>query len=172
MANGGKPPKATPRRPQSHHKAIYCGVQSHPKATPRRPQGSTKAPPRLHQGSTKAPPKPHQGSTKAPPRLHQGSTKATPRLLGPVHVKPEIRRPKAERNPKSEGPKTQLAQRRGGPLDQAILAFRVSAFFRVSGFGLRVSAPRALFSLQPAALRSPALSVAGAKSFCFELRDH
>jgi hypothetical protein len=73
-------PRATPRPPQGHLKAIYSGVQSHPKATPRLPQGYPKATPRLPQGHPKATPRPPQGYPKATPRLPQGYPKATPRL--------------------------------------------------------------------------------------------
>jgi len=53
MQTSRKPPRREDRRQkaegrkadQSHHKAIYCGVQSHPKATRRLHQGYTKATP-------------------------------------------------------------------------------------------------------------------------------
>src|ERR1017187_2241234 len=65
-----KPPKATPKPPQSHILGIDSGVQSHPKATPRLPQGYPKATPRLPQGYPKATPRLHQGYTKA--RIERG----------------------------------------------------------------------------------------------------
>ena len=72
----------------------------------------------------------------------------------PVPSKPEIRRPKAERNPKSEAPNPQRPRPSSQPSGQAILGFRISAFFRVSDFGLRISGLPALFSLQLAVLQS------------------
>src|ERR1039458_7709397 len=80
-----KPPKATTRPPQGHHKAttrppqghilgIDSGVQTPPKATLKPHQGYPKATPRLHQGYTKATSKPHQGqflasACRRPPRI-------------------------------------------------------------------------------------------------------
>ena len=49
-----KPPKATPKPPQSLLIANRLRSQSHSKATPKLPQSSPKAPPRLPQGSPKA----------------------------------------------------------------------------------------------------------------------
>jgi hypothetical protein len=73
--------------------------------------------------------------------------------IGSVQSKSETRRPKAERRPKSEVPNPQPSPRSDSPSDQAILGFpvlcsstaeggRVSAFFRPSGFGLRISGLR------------------------------
>src|ERR1035441_6047971 len=66
--------------------------------------------------------------------------------LGWPRAKSETRRPKAERNPKSEARARRYLQPISRPSDQAILGFRVSAFFRVSGFDLRTSGLPALFS--------------------------
>src|ERR1035437_6834266 len=52
-------------------------------------------------------------------------------------MKSEARSPKPERSPKSELPNPPPSPRSDSPSDQAILGFRVSAFFRPSGFGFR-----------------------------------
>src|SRR5664280_2666940 len=50
--------------------------------------------------------------------------------------------PKPEdRRPKSEAPNPRRLRRSGSSADQAVLGFRVSAFFRISGLGLRISTP-------------------------------
>ena len=59
-----------------------------------------------------------------------------------LNPKPETRSPKAEKRPKSEVPNPQPSPRSDSPSGQAILGFRVSAFFRPSGFGLRISGLR------------------------------
>ena len=59
--------------------------------------------------------------------------------VGLTQSKAEARIPKAERRPKPELPNPQLSPRSGSPSGQVVLGFRVSAFFRPSGFEFRIS---------------------------------
>src|ERR1039457_6059006 len=127
-----------------HILGIYSGAQSHTKAAPRPYERHLIGNPKPHQSHLKATPKPHQSHTKATPKPHQSHTKATPK---PHQSRPrpgKIRKPKAESRRKSEvrSPNSKLTQRTRHSGDRAIFGFRVSAFFRVSGFGLRISVPR------------------------------
>jgi hypothetical protein len=61
--------------------------------------------------------------------------------------KPETRNPKAERNPNSRNPNTPAPERSSLPPAPAFFWLRLSAFFRASVFGLRISLLLALLLL-------------------------
>ena len=135
----GKVIPSHPKPPQGHILAYTRHrlrstkpPQSHPKATTkpytRHRLWSTKAP----QSHPHATPKPPQSHPKATPRLPQGSTKATP-----ARAKAEIRNPRSEGNPKTEGRKKLLPMgwRPAGAIPGSDFGFRASFGLRLSVFG-------------------------------------
>jgi hypothetical protein len=71
-------------------------------------------------------------AAKGEREMKRGGSKA-----GPI-PKPEGRKPKAERNPNSEGKNPEPPRWSSNLSNQFTLGFRVSAFFRPSAFDLRI----------------------------------
>ena len=124
----GRQPIATPEPPSSHPKVIYLGGGWEPQATPMRPSSHPHATPKPPQSHLKArvKPKPDEEVSGAWVAFGAGTRD------GPS-PKPEDRRPKEIRGPKPESITTAAEQQ---PIGSS--RSRISAFFRVSGFGLRI----------------------------------
>src|ERR1035437_643120 len=132
-----------PKPPHSHMVGIYAGVQSPPKATPKPPPSHTKATPKPHQGYTKATPKPPQSQGKAKAGCSRWWCMGCFQGRRAERSKSETRRPKAERNPKSEGRihshPSGVAVHRLKPFSD--FGFRPSFGSRVSAFGFKGCQP-------------------------------